>query len=171
MKNTYENKEIKIFKQNDIIKGIVLVNFDLQEGQITKYYYPKSELLNKKSLKIIDKNSFPESYSTGGLKKYFFIFLKKENDQVLYNFVIYLRKKDKKSERNYKQCSFVLISSKKYVKIFKFLLLQITEKYDMFKIEKEDFKKIYNSLIKINFENLKIKKNLINFLDSETIVK
>lgn len=170
MKKKDENKEIKKFVENDIIKGIVLVDFDLREGQITKFYYPECEILNTKNLQIIDKNSFPESYSTGGLKKYFFIFLKKEKEKTLYNFVIYLRKKDKKFERNYKQRSFVLISSKKYIKIFKFLLLQISEKYNLFKIEKENFQKIFESLKKINFSNLKMQKNKIDFLNDQTTV-
>ncbi len=53
---------------------MVLVHFDLEEGQVEKYFHPQNQL-SEVELRDICKTSFPDTYSSRGVSKYCFSFI------------------------------------------------------------------------------------------------
>ena len=129
------------------LEAIATVKFDLEEGQMIDFIYPKNRF-PQPLLKLLAYFSFPDSYVFSPEGELYYVFqLKSEDNEDLYCYTYFTQKKDNTNPRGYFQKSVVLVSTIKMVKVFSVLLSQVNKVY--FESNMDD-DAMTNTLLSIN---------------------
>lgn len=111
------------------IEAIVTVKFDLEEGQMIDFVYPKNRF-SAPLLKLLAYFSFPDSYVFSPEGELYYVFqLRSEDNEDLYCYTYFTQKKDSTNPRGYFQKSIVLVSTIKMVKVFSVILSAVNRIY------------------------------------------
>jgi len=111
------------------IEAIATVKFDLEEGQMIDFVYPKNRF-SAPLLKLLAYFSFPDSYVFSPEGELYYVFqLRSEDNEDLYCYTYFTQKKDSTNPRGYFQKSIVLVSTIKMVKVFSVILSAINRIY------------------------------------------
>lgn len=128
------------------IEAIATVKFDLEEGQLIDFVYPKTRF-SPPLLKLLAYFSFPDSYVFSPEGELYYVFaLKSEDDEDLYCYTYFTQKKDATNPRGYFQKSIVLVSTLKMVKVFGVVLSAVNRIYFERQMDNEAMTKALLSL-------------------------
>jgi len=129
------------------IEAIATVKFDLEEGQMIDFVYPKNRF-SQPLLKLLAYFSFPDSYVFSPEGELYYVFqLRSEDNEDLYCYAYFTQKKDSTNPRGYFQKSIVLVSTIRMVKVFSVLLSAVNKIYFDSNMDNEA---MVNALLGIN---------------------
>ena len=121
--------EINNYLVDKWVEAIITVKFDLEEGQLTDFCYPKNRYPHALT-KLLAYFSFPDSYVFSPEGQLYYVFeLMSEDREELYCYTFFTQKKDSTNPRGYFQKSIVLVSTVKLVKVFHVILKTINKMY------------------------------------------
>ena len=156
------------------IEAIATVKFDLEEGQLIDFVYPKTRF-SAPLLKLLAYFSFPDSYVFSPEGELYYVFaLKSEDDEELYCYTYFTQKKDASNPRGYFQKSIVLVSTLKMVKVFGVLLSAVNRIYFERQMDSEAMTKALLSLNANKPPDELFRSNamcVVNILDKELKVR
>ena len=128
------------------IEAIATVKFDLEEGQMIDYVFPKNRF-SQPLLKLLAYFSFPDSYVFSPEGELYYVFqLRSEDNEILYCYTYFTQKKDNTNPRGYFQKSIVLVSTIKMVKVFSAVLSAVNNIYFESNMDNEAMMKALLSL-------------------------
>lgn len=111
------------------VEAILTVHFDLEEGQVVDFCYPKNRF-SEDFTKRLGYFSFPDSYVFSPEGELYFSFQLKDEKNFVYNCYSYFtQKKDNTNPRGYFQKSIVIISKLRIIKVFQILIKSIKSLY------------------------------------------
>ena len=129
------------------VEAIATVKFDLEEGQMIDFVYPKNRF-SQPLLKLLAYFSFPDSYVFAPEGELYYVFqLKSEDNEDLYCYAYFTQKKDSTNPRGYFQKSIVLVSTIKMVKVFSVILSTVNKIYFESNMDEDA---MINALLSIN---------------------
>jgi hypothetical protein len=156
--------------------GLVVVGFDLEEGQVMNDHYPIG-FLDEKTLKYITSISFPDTCNFSSEGKHFFFFnVRSIENKELYCFALFTQKKDPTNPRGYHQSSIVVVSQIRHICIMHSVITELSNAYNSSENKNEVILSFYNQindqseLLKFeseqNFLSLDIDNKKISVLDN-----
>lgn len=150
-------------------EAILTVHFDLEEGQVVDFCYPKTKF-SSEFTKMLGYFSFPDSYVFSPEGELYFSFQLKDEKKTVYNCYSYFtQKKDSTNPRGYFQKSIVIISKLRIVKVFQILIKSIKNLYFKNEMSSEILSSCYDSLNKNEIPSLVLekKKFILKILDKD----
>ena len=127
-------------------EAIATVKFDLEEGQMIDFVYPKNRF-SQPLLKLLAYFSFPDSYVFSPEGELYYVFqLKSEDNEDLYCYAYFIQKKDSTNPRGYFQRSIVLVSTIRMVKVFDVILSTVSRIYFETDMDNEAMTNVFLSI-------------------------
>lgn len=155
------------------LQCIVIVGFDLNEGQVINYVHPKNTLSDS-FLKNLASIAFPDTSSFSSEGELFYFLRLNNGEEPLFCYIVFNQRKDQTNKRGYFQSSTIIVSPIRAISVLKALVLKINSLYFLSNYQSGLLEEFYCDLISGNpplTEQLCLNSFSLNFFQSQIKVK
>ena len=130
-------------------RSIVVVGFDLNEGQVISHVHPPYNLPDA-FLKNLASIAFPDTSSFSDQGELFYFLKLNNGEESLFCYIIFSQRKDPTNKRGYSQISTIIVSPIRAVTVFHVLLSKINSIFHLSNHQTSLLDDFYQDLVTLN---------------------